>query len=63
VDWAALRLRYRPEVAAGVSRGRFAAIMNHLALALRESHTQANDVLVNFPTFPARGLPLLEQGG
>jgi len=63
VDWAALRLRYRPEVAAGVSRGRFAAIMNHLALALRESHTQANDVLVNFQTFPTRGLPLFEQRG
>jgi hypothetical protein len=63
VDWAAVRLRYRPEVAAGVSRGRFAAIMNHLALALRESHTQANDILVNFQTFPARGVPLLEQGG
>src|SRR5262245_45361917 len=30
VDWTALRDRYRPEVAAGVSRGRFAAIMNHL---------------------------------
>ena len=29
----------RAEIEAGVSRGRFAAIMNHLALALRESHT------------------------
>src|SRR5215210_3609401 len=27
VDWNALRARYRPEVAAGVSRGRFAGIM------------------------------------
>src|SRR6185436_2083475 len=30
VDWAALRDKYRPEVAAGVSRGRIAAIMNQL---------------------------------
>src|SRR5207249_6451676 len=36
VDWKALRDRYRPEVASRVSRGRFAAIMNHLALALQE---------------------------
>ena len=32
---AGLRDRYRPEVAAGVSRGRFAAIMGQLTLALR----------------------------
>src|SRR6476619_3594429 len=30
VDWAALRSRYRSEIEGGVSRGRFAAIMNHL---------------------------------
>src|SRR5262249_20632102 len=52
VDWAALRDKYRPEVAAGVSRGRFAAIMNQLSLALRESHSQADDILVNFLTLP-----------
>src|SRR5689334_132561 len=33
IDWAALRVRYRPEIAAGVSRGRFAAIMGYLSLA------------------------------
>jgi Peptidase family S41/Tricorn protease C1 domain len=58
VDWAALRDRYRPEIAAGVSRGRFAAIMSHLALALRESHTIANDLTVANTT-PRPGVPLM----
>jgi C-terminal processing protease CtpA/Prc len=62
VDWAALRRRYRSEVAAGVSRGRFAAIMNHLALALRESHTQPLDLPVNLFTVPEPGTPLLAVG-
>jgi len=62
VDWTALRDQYRPEVAAGVSRGRFAAIMNHLSLVLRESHTQAGDGLVNLFTLPLPGVPLLWEG-
>jgi hypothetical protein len=52
VDWAALRDRYRPEIAAGVSRGRFAGIMGHLSLALRDAHTIARDVGVG-PTPPS----------
>lgn len=63
VDWKALRDRYRPEIAAGVSRGRFAAIMNHLALALRESHTRATDILVNVQSFARPGVPLMYVGG
>ena len=63
VDWTALRDRYRPEVAAGVSRGRFAAIMNHLALALRESHTRTIDRLVNLQTAARPGVPLMYVGG
>ncbi len=63
VDWSALRERYRSEIAAGVSRGRFAAIMNHLALALRDSHSHAYDLLVNFETIPGPGVPLLGVGG
>jgi Peptidase family S41 len=63
VDWAGLRARYRAEIAAGVSRGRFAAIMNHLALALRDSHSHAYDLLVNFDTIPGPGVPLLGVGG
>ena len=62
VDWPALRQNYRAEVEAGVSRGRFAGIMNHLALQLRDSHTRADDILVNFNTLPGPGVPLLGQG-
>ena len=61
--WAELRTRYRPEVGAGVSRGRFAAIMNQLSLALRDGHTMAADILINFVTLPAPGIPLLGVGG
>jgi Peptidase family S41/Tricorn protease C1 domain len=58
VDWAALRDRYRPEIAAGVSRGRFDAIMSHLALALREQHTLAGDLgVIQTPRRP--GVPLM----
>ena len=63
VDWNALYDRYRPEVADGVSRGRFAAIMNHMALALKESHTYIDDRVVNWNTEPAPGIPLLCVGG
>src|SRR5215472_9571395 len=63
VEWTSLRDRYRPEVAAGVSRGRFAAIMNQLALALRDSHTVALDLPVNFFSIPGPGVPLLGVGG
>ncbi|MDI1242985.1 MAG: S41 family peptidase, partial [bacterium] len=62
VDWNALRTKYRPEVAAGVSRGRFAAIMNQLAIALREPHTQALDLVVNVFTVPEPGVPSLAVG-
>ncbi len=53
---------YRPEVAAGVSKGRFAGIMSRLSIALRELHTQATDNGVsNTPLYP--GLPLMVMGG
>ena len=39
VDMQALRRRYRQEIREGVSRGRFAAIMNHLSLAMKDAHT------------------------
>jgi len=59
IDWNALRARYRPEIAAGVSRGRFAAIMNQMALALREGHTNIYDLDVNIFTVPDKGIPLM----
>ncbi|HCA41720.1 MAG TPA: hypothetical protein DEP28_00545 [Bacteroidetes bacterium] len=42
-NWLSLKQIHRPEVAAGVSRGRFAAIMSILSLALKEVHTKAQD--------------------
>ncbi len=58
-DWDERRTRYRAEIEDGASRGRFAAILNHLALGLRESHTYVLDSLVNVQTDPAPGVPLL----
>jgi hypothetical protein len=46
VNWDSLGTVYQTEIASGVSRGRFAAIMNHLSLALRESHTCCEDKTV-----------------
>jgi hypothetical protein len=62
VDWDSLRLVYRAEVDSGVSRGRFAAIMNHLALTLRETHTVIGDDVVNYLTPLNVGVPLLYVG-
>lgn len=58
IEWDDLRARYRPEIEGGVSRGRFCAIMNHLALTLRESHTAIIDTVVNY-TYPQPGIPLM----
>ncbi len=62
VDLEAIRDRYRPEIAAGVSRGRFAAIVNHFSLALMDSHTYFVDRHVNWWTFPEPGVPLFVIG-
>jgi hypothetical protein len=61
VDWSALRTRYRAEIQSGVSQGRLTAIMNHLALALRESHTQFRSSVDDSPLDP--GTPLFVVGG
>jgi hypothetical protein len=58
-----LRDRYRAVVARGVSRGRFAAIMNQLSLALHDSHSFALDLSVNVFTVPEPGVPLFGVGG
>ncbi len=63
VDWDALRDEYRPEVASGVSKGRFAAIMDRLSLALLEAHTIALDKVVFWRTGTEPGVPLLVVGG
>ncbi|MFB3909649.1 MAG: S41 family peptidase [Candidatus Eisenbacteria bacterium] len=62
VDWQALHDRYLPEIAGDVSRGRFAAILNHLSLALQESHTMAFDSELNQSTPLLPGVPLLLTG-
>ncbi len=62
VDWDGLRTDYRNEVAGGVSRGRFAAIMGRLSLALMEAHTAAYDRVVSWRTATAPGVPLLVVG-
>jgi hypothetical protein len=62
VDWDGLRDLYRPEVAAGVSKGRFAAIMGRLSLALMEAHTFAYDRMVVWRTPTVPGVPLLVVG-
>ncbi|MFH2053263.1 MAG: S41 family peptidase [bacterium] len=56
--WLDLTAHYRPEVAGGVSRGRFAGILGRLSLSLRESHSRAWDIGVS-ATDPVRGVPLL----
>jgi hypothetical protein len=43
VNWDSLRTVYRTEIEDTVSGGRFAAIMNHLAMSLREGHTYITD--------------------
>ena len=62
VDWRASFAAARAEIETGVSRGRFAAIMNHVALALRESHTTVRDSGVNYSAL-APGVPLFVVGG
>jgi hypothetical protein len=43
VNWDSMKTLYRPEVEAGVSRGRFWAILGQLYLALQEVHTWIYD--------------------
>ena len=57
VNWDSLQTVYRSEIEDTVSRGRFAAIMNHLAMTLREGHTHIIDYSVN-TAFPLPGVPL-----
>jgi hypothetical protein len=63
VDWESLKTIYWDEIKDTVSRGRFAAIMNHLAIALKESHTNCEDRDVCVYTASEPGIPLLWVGG
>jgi hypothetical protein len=62
IDWDYLDSIYTVEILDTVSRGRFAAIMNHLSMALKESHTIAEDKLVCQNTALSPGVPLLYVG-
>jgi hypothetical protein len=62
VDMPAIRNRYRPEIADGVSKGRFVAIMNHLSLAMMDAHTVIMNRSVNMNTYMRDGTPLFVVG-
>jgi len=63
VNWDSLRVVFRAEIVDTVSRGRFAAILTHLSLALKEAHTNCEDLWVCVNTTPNPGIPLLYVGG
>ena len=58
VDMEALYTPYLQEVEAGVSRGRFSAIMTYITMSLRNGHTYFYDLNVS-TAFPHPGMPLL----
>ncbi|MCB0283601.1 MAG: T9SS type A sorting domain-containing protein [Calditrichaeota bacterium] len=62
VNVTMLHDQYRQEIEQGVSRGRFAAIMNHFSLALNEAHTICADIPVNFGTALGPGVPIFVVG-
>lgn len=62
VNIDSLRDLYRPEIKNGVSRGRFAAIMNYLSFAFKECHTTIFDIPVNWGTQITPGIPLFVIG-
>ncbi len=61
IDIFAMRDLYRPEIEAGVTRGRFSGIMNHFTYQLNELHTYIFDVPV-WATTKNKGIPLLTVG-
>jgi PKD repeat protein len=58
VNIDSLAALWEAEISAGVSRGRFAAILNHFSLALMDAHTVIADVGVTWGTYPRPGVPL-----
>lgn len=64
LNWDSVRTVDSTEIAGGVSRGRFSAMMQHAALALHESHTYAYDIDIwsgySSPLVP--GTPLMFSG-
>jgi C-terminal processing protease CtpA/Prc len=62
VNWDSLRNVFRPEIEAGVSRGRFYAIMSQLFISLMDNHTRMVDKDVA-RTELKHGVPLLVTSG
>lgn len=62
VNWDSLRNVFRPEIEAGVSRGRFYAIMSQLFISLKDNHTRMVDKDVA-GTELKHGVPLLVPDG
>ncbi len=62
IDWESLVTTYRQEVEDTVSRGRFAAILNHMCLALKEAHTNVENEYVHSNTIPNPGKPIIAVG-
>ena len=58
IDWHSLKTKYRSEVATGVSRGRFSAIMNHLFANLLDQHSIIADMAVSSDSLKP-GIPLM----
>lgn len=48
LDWNAIKTKYRLEIEAGVSKGRFAAILNYMSYALQDGHTFLADISVSW---------------
>jgi hypothetical protein len=62
LDWTAIRSKYRPEIQLGVSRGRFAAILSQMSLALMEPHTHIGDLGITNLSKGTPGLPMVFVG-
>ena len=61
VDIDTLRDHYRPQIEAGISKGRFSGIMNHFTYRLEELHTYLYDIPVrNTPM--TKGVPMMVIG-
>lgn len=58
VNWDSVKNHYRPEIEAGVSKGRFAGIINKMGLLLQEGHSGAYNLSV-YLTKPERDIPVL----
>lgn len=63
INWDSIRNLYLSEINDSVvSKGRFAAMMNHATRALKEGHTEFRDAEVYY-TEPYPGIPLMFVGG